>query len=83
MGCIFMANNISEKNRLINQYFSKYTKTEIKKMKKNIINDINYNIGPHLNKIISMIDKLYQKKIIHINKSINCKKKILKYLYYI
>lgn len=65
--------------RLQNKFFLKSTKTAIKKLileykKKKVLNAFTFT------KMISMIDKLAKKKIIHKNKSNRIKSKLVKEL---
>ncbi|WP_185855699.1 30S ribosomal protein S20 [Blattabacterium cuenoti] len=59
--------------RLRNRYVHKSTKTAIKKLLQN-------KNKKDLHLVISMIDKLSKKKIIHINKASRWKNKLLKKL---
>ncbi|WP_185868681.1 30S ribosomal protein S20 [Blattabacterium cuenoti] len=76
-----MANHLSSLKRIRqnhikrkrNKYLYKSTKTAIKK----IIKTKNHKDFP---KVISMIDKLSKKNIIHINKSSRLKKQLIKKL---
>ncbi|MFU7501788.1 MAG: 30S ribosomal protein S20 [Candidatus Karelsulcia muelleri] len=61
--------------RLQNKFFLKSTKTAIKKLKLEYKKKKVLNAFP---KILSMIDKLAKKKIIHKNKSNRIKSKLVK-----
>ncbi|WP_185883105.1 30S ribosomal protein S20 [Blattabacterium cuenoti] len=63
----------NQNKRIRNKYAYKSTKTAIKKLIKNT-NKTDYY------KVISMIDKLSKKNIIHINKASRIKKKLKKKL---
>ncbi|WP_185882587.1 30S ribosomal protein S20 [Blattabacterium cuenoti] len=56
-----------------NKYIYKSTKTAIKKLLKN---------QNKYSKVISMIDKLVKKNIIHVNKASRLKNKLKKYISY-
>ncbi len=67
----------NEKRRLHNRYYAKSTRTAIKKLRK--IHDKEEALQ-QLPKVVSMIDKLAKRNIIHKNKAANLKSKLMKHI---
>jgi len=67
----------NEKRRVLNKYHHKTTRNAIKKLRE--ITDAN-EAQKMLPSIISMIDKLAKKNIIHANKAGNLKSQLTKYV---
>ena len=67
----------SEKKRLINRLQHKTTRNAIKKLKETSNKKEAKKMFPS---VISLIDKLAKKNIIHINKASNLKSKLSKYV---
>ena len=67
----------TEKRRLLNKYFHKTTRNAIKKLQDMKTKQEALTL---LSKVISMIDKLTKRNIIHKNKSSNLKSKLTKHV---
>ncbi len=67
----------NQKRRLHNRFYSKVTRTNIKKLRATKDPEI---ASKYLPKVISMIDKLAKRNIIHKNKAANLKSKLMKYV---
>ncbi|RED47302.1 SSU ribosomal protein S20P [Winogradskyella eximia] len=67
----------NEKRRVLNKYHHKTTRNAIKKLRE--ITDAN-EAQKMLPSIISMVDKLAKKNIIHANKAGNLKSQLTKYV---
>ncbi len=65
----------SEKKRLRNRFYHKSTRTAIKKLREE---DDKTSAEEQLPKVVSMIDRLAKKNIIHKNKAANLKSKLAK-----
>ncbi|TVR42236.1 MAG: 30S ribosomal protein S20 [Bacteroidia bacterium] len=80
-----MANHKSAKKRirsdnakkLRNRYYAKTTRTAIKKLKKT---ESKTEAETSLPKVISLIDRLAKKSVIHKNKASNLKSKLTKFV---
>ena len=67
----------SEKKRVLNRYQHKSTRTVIKKLKETEDKAEAEKLYPE---VVSMIDKLAKKNIIHDNKAANLKSKLAKHV---
>tara|TARA_R110000850_G_scaffold99103_1_gene205471 strand:- start:9429 stop:9680 length:252 start_codon:yes stop_codon:yes gene_type:complete len=67
----------SEAKRVINRYQHKSTRTAIKKLKET---EDKAEAEKMLGSVVSMIDKLAKKNIIHDNKAANLKSKLAKHV---
>lgn len=67
----------NEKKRVLNRYQHKTTRNAIKALR--LVEDKN-EATERLNVVISMIDKLAKKNIIHSNKASNLKSKLTKHV---
>jgi small subunit ribosomal protein S20 len=67
----------NRKRRLHNKFYHKVTRTNIKKLRATKDPEI---AAKYLPKVISMIDKLAKRNIIHKNKAANLKSKLMKYV---
>jgi len=64
----------SEKHREANRYYSKTMRSAVKKLRENKSKDAD----KELPKVISLIDKLAKKNVIHKNKAANLKSSLMK-----
>lgn len=67
----------SEKKRVLNRYQHKTTRNAIKAIR---IATVKSEASEKLSSVISMIDKLAKKNIIHANKASNLKSKLTKHV---
>ncbi len=67
----------SEKRRVHNKYYHKTTRNAVARLRENTDKK---EAGEKLPKVISMLDKLAKKNIIHKNKASNLKSKLTKYV---
>jgi small subunit ribosomal protein S20 len=67
----------SEKKRVLNRYQHKSTRTVIKKLKETESKEEAQKMYPE---VVSMIDKLAKKNIIHDNKAANLKSQLAKHV---
>ena len=67
----------NQKRRLHNRYYAKSTRTAIKKLRKLHDKDEALKMLP---KVVSMIDKLAKRHIIHKNKANNLKSKLYRFV---
>ena len=67
----------NEKKRLRNRYYHKTTRNAIKKLRQ--LTDKNEAVSM-LPKVVSMIDRLAKKDVIHKNKAANLKSKLSKHV---
>ncbi len=67
----------NKKRRLHNRFYKKVTRTNIKKLRATKDRE---TAVKYLPKVISMIDKLAKRNIIHKNKAANLKSKLMKYV---
>ncbi|MBO4961092.1 MAG: 30S ribosomal protein S20 [Flavobacteriales bacterium] len=67
----------NEKKRLRNRYYHKTTRNAIKKLR--LLTDKNEAVSM-LPKVVSMIDRLAKKDVIHKNKAANLKSKLSKHV---
>ncbi len=67
----------NQKRRLHNRYYAKSTRTAIKKLRKLHNKD---EALQKLPQVISMIDKLAKRNIIHKNKAANLKSKLMRFV---
>ncbi len=67
----------NQKRRLHNRFYKKVTRTNIKKLRSTKDRETALKYLP---KVISMIDKLAKRNIIHKNKAANLKSKLMKYV---
>jgi len=68
----------NKKRRLHNRFYHKMTRTYIKKLRATKDAEI---AEKHLPRVISLIDKLAKRNIIHKNKAANLKSKLMRYVY--
>ena len=67
----------NEKKRLRNRYYHKTTRNALKKLR--LLTDKNEAVSM-LPKVVSMIDRLAKKDVIHKNKAANLKSKLSKHV---
>ena len=67
----------NRKRRLHNRFYKKVTRTNIKKLRATTDRETALKYLP---KVISMIDKLAKRNIIHKNKAANLKSKLMKHV---
>ncbi|NPA42835.1 MAG: 30S ribosomal protein S20 [Chlorobi bacterium] len=68
----------NKKRRLHNRFYHKVTRTNIKKLRATKDPEI---AEKYLPKVVSMIDKLAKRHIIHKNKAANLKSKLMRYVH--
>ncbi len=67
----------NQKRRLHNRFYHKSTRTAIKKLRETTDKETAEKYFPA---VVSMIDKLAKRNIIHANKAANLKSKLAKYI---
>jgi len=67
----------TEKRRLHNKYYAKSMRNALKKIKQTEDKKVAEELYP---KLVSMLDKLAKKNIIHKNKAANLKSKVTKHI---